>query len=570
MRFSQALIPTLKETPRDAEVISHQLMMRAGLIRKVASGIYTLLPMGVRVIRKFEAIVREEMNRSGAQEVIMPMVVPASLWQQSGRWTKYGPELLRFKDRHDNDFLLGPTHEEVITDLVTQSVKSYKQLPINLYQIQSKFRDEIRPRFGLMRGREFGMKDAYSFHSTWESLDQTYEDMRQAYERIFSRCGLGFRMVQADSGAIGGSVSAEFMVLADTGEDAVITCSHCQFAANVEAAACTANDTTTPDRAQVPAAVAILTPGKKTVSEVAEFLNIDNNAVMKTMIYLADNAPVAALICGHHEVNEIKLKNVLGVSELVFASESLVKKLTASDLGYAGPIGLNIPLISDHSVMQCREMVTGANQSNHHVQHVAPGRDFVPTTIADIRNAVSGETCSQCNTGTYEIRRGIEVGHIFKLGETYSDKMSCQFTDQDGKNKSMIMGCYGVGIGRTVAAAIEQSHDDKGIVWPKALAPFEVVLILANTKDATLLDFASQLYGRLQNENIDTLFDDRAENPGIKFKDAELIGIPFQIIVGKTWEKEGLLEIKNRRSGEVEKVNESELIPRLHLLLESC
>jgi prolyl-tRNA synthetase len=568
MRFSQALIPTLKETPRDAEVISHQLMLRAGLIRKVASGIYTLLPMGVRVIRKFEAIVREEMNRSGAQEVIMPMVVPASLWQQSGRWTKYGPELLRFKDRHDNDFLLGPTHEEVITDLVTQTVKSYKQLPINLYQIQSKFRDEIRPRFGLMRGREFGMKDAYSFHNTWESLDQTYEDMRQAYERIFSRCGLGFRMVQADSGAIGGSVSAEFMVLADTGEDAVITCSHCHFAANVEAATCTANDTAPPNSSNVPAAVAILTPGKKTVAEVAEFLNVDNKFVIKTMIYLADNSPIAALICGHHEVNEIKLKHVLGVSELVFASESLVKKLTESELGYAGPIGLNIPLITDHSVMQCGEIITGANQSNHHMQHVVPGRDFVPTTVADIRNAVSGETCSQCNTGQYEIRRGIEVGHIFKLGETYSDKMNCQFTDQDGKNKPMIMGCYGVGIGRTVAAAIEQSHDDKGIVWPKALAPFEVVLILANTKDATLLDFSNQLYNRLQNEGIDTLFDDRAENPGIKFKDAELIGIPFHIIVGKTWEKEGLLEIKNRRTGEIIKVTEADLISHIKKLLE--
>ncbi len=569
MRFSQALIPTLKETPRDAEVISHQLMLRAGLIRKVASGIYTLLPLGVRVIRKFEAIVREEMNRSGAQEVIMPMVIPASLWQQSGRWTKYGPELLRIKDRHDNDFLLGPTHEEVITDLVSQSVKSYKDLPVNLYQIQSKFRDERRPRFGLMRGREFGMKDAYSFHSTWESLDQTYDDMRQAYERIFSRCGLGFRMVQADSGAIGGSVSAEFMVLADTGEDAVITCTHCDYAANVEAAACVSASDTRESRTSLPSPASVLTPGKKSVSEVAEFLKVSPETVIKTMIYLADNAPIAALVCGHHEVNEIKLKHILGVSELVLASESMFKKVTQADTGYAGPVGLTIPLIADHTVMQCAQIVTGANQSNHHLINVVPGRDFIPTQVADIRNAASGETCSQCQTGHYDIRRGIEVGHIFKLGLTYSAAMNCTFADQDGSNKPMVMGCYGVGIGRTVAAAIEQSHDAKGIVWPKALSPFDAILIVANAKDVTLLEFGNQLYSRLQHAGIDVLFDDRLENAGIKFKDADLIGIPFHIIVGKTWEKEGMLEIKCRQTCETEQVSEHDVLSRLKILMES-
>lgn len=568
MRFSQALIPTLKETPRDAEVISHQLMLRAGLIRKVAAGIYTLLPLGVRVIRKFETIVREEMNRSGAQEVIMPMVIPASLWQQSGRWTKYGPELLRFKDRHDNDFLLGPTHEEVITDLVSQSVKSYRDLPLNLYQIQSKFRDERRPRFGLMRGREFGMKDAYSFHSSWESLDQTYEEMRQAYVRIFSRCELRFRMVQADSGAIGGSVSAEFMVLADTGEDGVITCTHCDYAANVEAAACAPlMPKSDLDIATQPPLTAVVTPGKKSVSEVAEFLNVSPNDVLKTMIYLADNAPVAALVCGHHEVNEIKLKHVLGVDELVLASESMVKKVTQSDTGYAGPVGLSIPIIADRAVMALTAAITGANQNNQHMQHVVPGRDFVPTQVADIRNALSGETCSQCQTGQYDIRRGIEVGHIFKLGLTYSEAMGCTFADHDGSNKPMIMGCYGVGIGRTVAAAIEQSHDEKGIVWPKALAPFDAILILANAKDPTLLNFSQQLYQTLQSEGVDILFDDRLENAGIKFKDADLIGIPFHIIVGKTWEKEGLLEIKNRRTGEIIKVTEADLIAQIKVLL---
>jgi len=571
MRFSQALIPTLKETPRDAEVVSHQLMLRAGLIRKVASGIYTLLPLGVRVIRKFENIVREEMNRSGAQEVIMPMVVPASLWQQSGRWTKYGPELLRFKDRHDNDFLLGPTHEEVVTDLVSQSVKSYKDLPVNLYQIQSKFRDERRPRFGLMRGREFGMKDAYSFHSNSDSLDQTYDDMRQAYERIFSRCGLGFRMVQADSGAIGGSVSAEFMVLADTGEDAVITCTHCDYGANVEAAVCVPTVTTEANtaRSEIAAISAILTPGKKSVAEVADFLKAAPSDVLKTLIYLADNKPVAALVCGHHDVNEIKLKNVLGADELIFASESMVKKVTQADTGYAGPVGLTIPIIADHTVMQLVEAITGANQTDHHYTHVVPGRDFVPTQIADIRNAMSGETCSQCKTGHYDIRRGIEVGHIFKLGLTYSEAMGCTFADQDGSNKPMLMGCYGVGIGRTVAAAIEQSHDAKGIIWPKALAPFDVILILANAKDEALLDFGNQLYTRLQDAKIDVLFDDRTENAGVKFKDADLIGIPFHIIVGKTWEKEGLLEIKNRRSGEISKVSEEDLLSHIKTHLES-
>jgi prolyl-tRNA synthetase len=568
MRFSQALIPTLKETPRDAEVISHQLMLRAGLIRKVAAGIYTLLPLGVRVIRKFETIVREEMNRSGAQEVIMPMVIPASLWQQSGRWTKYGPELLRFKDRHDNDFLLGPTHEEVVTDLVSQSVKSYRDLPLNLYQIQSKFRDERRPRFGLMRGREFGMKDAYSFHSSWESLDQTYEEMRQAYVRIFSRCELRFRMVQADSGAIGGSVSAEFMVLADTGEDGVITCTHCDYAANVEAAACAPlMPKTDLAIATQPPLTAVVTPGKKSVSEVADFLNVSPNDVLKTMIYLADNAPVAALVCGHHEVNEIKLKHVLGVDELVLASESMVKKVTQSDTGYAGPVGLSIPIIADRAVMTLTAAITGANQNNQHMQHVVPGRDFVPTQVADIRNALSGETCSQCQTGQYDIRRGIEVGHIFKLGLTYSEAMGCTFADQDGSNKPMIMGCYGVGIGRTLAAAIEQSHDEKGIVWPNALAPFDAILILANAKDPALLNFSQQLYQTLQSEGVDILFDDRLENAGIKFKDADLIGIPFHIIVGKTWEKEGLLEIKNRRTGEIIKVTEADLIAQIKVLL---
>lgn len=567
MRFSQTLIPTLKETPRDAEVISHQLMLRAGLIRKVASGIYTLLPLGVRVLRKFESIVREEMNRSGAQEVIMPMVVPAALWQQSGRWTKYGPELLRFKDRHDNDFLLGPTHEEVITDLVSQSVKSYKDLPINLYQIQSKFRDERRPRFGLMRGREFGMKDAYSFHSSWESLSQTYEDMRQAYERIFSRCGLGFRMVQADSGAIGGSVSAEFMVLAETGEDAVITCTHCDYAANVEAAACVLPTQAVADTTSRPAPVAILTPGQKSVSEVSAFLKVTPESVIKTMIYLADNAPIAALVCGHHDVNEIKLKHVLGVSELVLASESMVKKVTQADTGYAGPVGLSIPIIADPEVMHSPEIVTGANQSNHHLHHVVPGRDFVPTQVADIRNARSGETCSQCQTGHYHICRGIEVGHIFQLGLTYSAAMNCTFADQDGSNKPMVMGCYGIGIGRTVAAAIEQSHDEKGIVWPKALSPFDTILIVANAKDATLLDYGQQLYSRLQQAGIEVLFDDRLENAGIKFKDADLIGVPFQIIIGKTWEKEGLLEIKYRRTGELQKVTDEALFTSLRQML---
>lgn len=568
MRFSEALIPTLKETPRDAEVISHQLMLRAGLIRKVAAGIYTLLPLGVRVIRKFETIVREEMNSSGAQEVIMPMVIPASLWQKSGRWTKYGPELLRFKDRHDNDFLLGPTHEEVVTDLVSQSVKSYRDLPLNLYQIQSKFRDERRPRFGLMRGREFGMKDAYSFHSSWESLDQTYEEMRQAYVRIFSRCELRFRMVQADSGAIGGSVSAEFMVLADTGEDGVITCTHCDYAANVEAAACASfMPKTDLDIATQPPLTSVVTPGKKSVSEVAEFLNVSPNEVLKTMIYLADNSPVAALVCGHHEVNEIKLKHVLGVDELVLASESMVKKVTQSDTGYAGPVGLSIPIIADRAVMAITASITGANQNNQHMQHVVPGRDFVPTKVADIRNALSGETCSQCQTGQYDIRRGIEVGHIFKLGLTYSEAMGCTFADHDGSNKPMIMGCYGVGIGRTMAAAIEQSHDEKGIVWPKALAPFDAILILANAKDPTLLNFSQQLYQTLQSAGVDILFDDRLENAGIKFKDADLIGIPFHIIVGKTWEKEGLLEIKNRRTGEIIKVTEADLIAQIKVLL---
>ncbi|MGE4170099.1 MAG: proline--tRNA ligase [Candidatus Margulisiibacteriota bacterium] len=480
MKSSHLLIPTLKETPKDAEVISHQLMLRAGFIRKVASGIYTYLPLGLKVIRKFEAIVREEMNRAGAQEVLMPMVIPSELWKTTKRWDKYGKELLRFEDRHGKPFCLGPTHEEVITDLVSQTVKSYKQLPINLYQIQTKFRDEIRPRFGLMRGREFIMKDSYSFHTSWDSLDKTYDDMRTAYEAIFSRCGLRFKRVAADAGAIGGDVSSEFMVTASTGEDAIIECTHCSFAANVEAAPTLANPSAKPAQKH---------------------------------LYLANGKPVAVVLGAGHEPNEIKIKKALDAQTLYTMSQGEASKHDIDTL----------PTYIDHSV---------------------------EGGTVDLRNAVEGDTCPHCNTGTYAICRGIEVGHIFKLGKLYSEALSAVYLDESGQNVPMIMGCYGIGIGRTVAAAIEQNNDAAGIIWPMALAPFQVVVILTNTQDEDLKAEADTLYAALQNAGIDVLYDDRNESAGIKFKDADLIGIPLHVVVGKAFKESQAFEIKHRKTGE--------------------
>lgn len=551
MKYSQLLIPTLKETPKDAEVISHQLMVRAGMIRKVAAGIYAYLPLGLRVIRKFEAIVREEMNRSGAQEVFLPSVIPGELWQESGRWDHYGKELLRIKDRHGNDFCYGPTHEEVITDLVRQTVRSYRELPINLYQIQTKFRDEIRPRFGIMRGREFTMKDAYSFHSSWESLDATYDAMRDTYHAIFNRCGLKFKMVQADSGAIGGNFSAEFMVLAQTGEDSIICCTSCGYAANVEAAELMAP--VHPTTLETPAAEAIETPGKKSVAQVSEFLKILPSAVLKTMVYQADDQTVLVILPGDREVNEIKLKNVLKCDAVGLVDPAdVAKQLPGNHPGYIGPVGITtVPIILDRSVLNNTPYVVGGNAVGLHIQNTVVGRDFSAQTVSDVVNAIAGDRCSHCDTGVYEIHRGIETGHIFKLGTRYSEAMSCTYTAEDGTPQPIVMGCYGIGIGRTVAAAIEQNHDNAGIVWPTALAPFQVSIIVTNGSDPDFINVGNQLYAQIK-EHWDVLLDDRTESAGIKFKDNDLIGIPYQIIIGKKWAEDRKVEVKTRKTKHIE------------------
>ncbi|NDC82879.1 proline--tRNA ligase, partial [bacterium] len=537
------------ETPKDAEVISHQLMIRAGMIRKVAAGIYTLLPLGLRVIRKFESIVREEMDRSGAQEVAMPSVIPAELWQESGRWDHYGAELLRIKDRQGNSFCYGPTHEEVITDLVKQSVQSYRELPINLYQIQTKFRDEVRPRFGLMRGREFTMKDAYSFHSSWDSLDATYDSMRDTYHRIFERCGLKFKMVEADSGAIGGNVSAEFMVLANTGEDAVISCTTCGYAANVEAAevVVSSNDS---DRA-VEALTYVPTPGKKSVDQIADFLSVSTSDILKSMIYAVDDQTVCIVVPGDREVNEIKLRKLLQAEQVRLVDPAEVaRRLPGIHPGYIGPVSIDIPIILDKSVGKNRGYIVGANRVSEHIINVCPSRDFQATHVGDVVNAIESDRCPRCPTGHLAIYRGIETGHIFKLGTKYSEAMSCTYKSDDGTDQPMIMGCYGIGIGRTVAASIEQNHDNAGIIWPDALAPFDVSIILTNPSDQALLDVATRLYTQL-SQRYDVLFDNRVESAGVKFKDHDLIGIPTQIIIGKKWTSDQKIEIKRRRNRDV-------------------
>ncbi len=549
MRYSQYLLPTLKETPGDAEVVSHQLMLRAGMIRKVAAGIYDYLPLGLRTIRKVEAIIREEMNRAGALEVLMPMVVPAELWQETGRWQKYGKELLRFKDRKEAEFCLGPTHEEVITEIVRGTVRSYRQLPINLYQIQGKFRDEIRPRFGLMRGREFIMKDAYSFDLDDAGADTAYDKMYQAYRRIFTRCGLNFRAVEADTGNIGGSSSHEFMVLADTGEDDIVSCNSCEYAANVEKAECRVPEQVCCDDAAP--LERVVTPGRKAIVDVAEFLEVPPSATAKALVLITDGGePVMALLRGDHELNPIKLKNVIGCSELELATDEQVEKLTGAPVGYLGPVGMKIRVLADLSIQAGGPWITGANIEDAHYRNTVLGRDFSVERFADIRNVAPGDPCPRCQDGTMEIWRGIEVGHVFKLGTKYSAAMKATVLDDQGQERVLVMGCYGIGVGRTAASAIEQNHDEKGIIWPMPIAPFQVIITLLNPKDAAVSAAGEALYADLQSLGIDVLLDDRDDRPGSKFADAELLGIPLRVTVGARGLQEGSLELNERRSGE--------------------
>jgi prolyl-tRNA synthetase len=557
MRLSKTHVPTLKEAPAEAEIPSHILMVRGGYLRKVAAGVYSFLPLGWRVIRKISRIIREEMNRAGAQEVFLPAVIPGELWQESGRWDLYGEQLLRFKDRKGADFVIGPTHEEAIVDLVRGDVRSYRQLPLNLFQIQTKFRDELRARAGLMRGREFIMKDAYSFHATEEDARREYQNMYDTYRRIFQRCGLAFRAVEADTGAIGGSLSHEFQVLTETGEDALLACDACSYAANVEQA----RARQPVDAAKSEAAFArVATPGKKTIEEVTAFLGLRPEDLVKTLIYLADGKPVAVLVRGDRNLNEIKLKRALGARELVLAADQAVESATGAPVGFAGPVGLKVPIYCDLEVCALASFVCGANAADAHYRNVVAQRDFQPTVCGDFRDAAVGDACPRCDHGHFTGYRGVEVGQVFFLGTKYSSPMKCNFLDADGKEKPMIMGCYGIGVTRIAAAAIEQNHDKDGIVWPVAIAPFEVALVSLQVGDAQVTQVAERLYAELQQTGMEVLYDERDERPGVKFKDADLVGLPYRIAVGKKGVAEGVVELKARRSPEVLRVKIEEVV----------
>lgn len=557
MRYSNLYLPTLKETPADAEVVSHRLMLRAGMIRKVAAGIYNLLPYGLAAVRRVEHVVREEMNRAGAQEILMPAVQPAELWEESGRWDHYGRELLRFVDRHQHPFCLGPTHEEVVTALLRGEVRSYRQLPVNLYQIQAKFRDEIRPRFGLMRGREFIMKDGYSFDVDDDAAAESYRLMYEAYSRIFERLGLGFRAVEADTGAIGGSFSHEFMVLADTGEDEIAVCRACDYAANIEKAEVKVEDGPRPAAAENISEVH--TPGMHTVAEVCDFLQIDPTRLVKTIILLADERPVAALVRGDHDLNLVKIRNLIGAVEVELADPGTVERVSKAAVGYAGPVGLDVPLYVDPAVALMADFVTGANQDDYHLTGVNLGRDFQAAKVADIRAITALDSCPRCGGGI-EITRGIEVGHIFRLGTKYSAAMGATFTAEDGEEKPMVMGCYGIGIGRTVAASIEQNHDEHGIIFPLPMAPYQVVVLPVATQDEAVGRAAEELYHGLLAAGLDALLDDRDLRAGVKFKDADLLGVPLRLTVGPKALAAGQVELKKRAEKDFSLVPKGEAV----------
>lgn len=550
MRYSNLFLPTVKEVPSDAEIASHQLMIRAGMIRKLTSGIYSYLPLGLKTLRKVEQIIREEMNRAGAQEVFLPMVQPAELWQESGRWVFYGKELLRFRDRHDREYCLGPTHEEVITDLVRNEIKTYRQLPRNLYQIQTKFRDEIRPRFGVMRCREFSMKDAYSFDADHEGADLSYSKMFEAYQRIFTRCGLMFRPVEADTGSIGGSSSHEFMVMAASGEDGIVYCGCCNYAANLEKAEIPKPEAGSVDGADQLPREEVHTPNVRTIEEVCAFLQVTPTDVVKTLIFSADGKPVAVLVRGDEDINEIKVRNYLGCDELELAGDDMILAATGSPRGFAGAVGIKTRIIADYSLIGMKNMVMGANREDYHVKNVNFDRDFKVSEFADLRIVRDGDACPRCR-GTLTFARGIEVGHVFKLGTKYSKALKAVYLDKNGKEQVMIMGCYGIGVTRTVAAAIEQYHDDDGIIWPVPIAPFQVIITPVNINEGTLCKAAEDLYQELTAQGLEVLLDDRDERAGVKFKDADLIGIPYRVTIGPKKLAEGKVEVKNRRSGEV-------------------
>ena len=566
MRMTRLHAPTLKDDPKDAEVVSHKYLVRGGYIRKLAAGIYDFLPLAVRTIHKISNIIRAEMGRAGAQEVFLPAVQPSEIWVESGRWSFYGPELLRFKDRKGAEFCLGPTHEEVIVDLVRRDVRSWRTLPLNLFQIQTKFRDEMRPRAGLMRGREFIMKDAYSFDVDEASALRSYDGMYAAYERIFTRCGLDFRAVEADTGAIGGSRSHEFQVLADTGEDAMVSCMSCAYAANVEQAELPRP--AAPEGTATATVERVHTPAKRTIEEVAAFLSRPAAKFIKTLIVDADGELHAVLLRGDHELNEIKLKKKLGAVAVALATEAQVLEATGAPVGFAGPLGtLKVKsTIADVAIDGLVDAVTGANEADYHFTGVAVGRDFQVSAFHDLRMAVDGDTCPRCG-GRLKGFRGIEVGHVFYLGTKYSKAMRCSYLDDASEEKPMVMGCYGIGVTRIMAAAIEQNHDADGITWPLAIAPYEVHLLPLQMNVPDVVAAAEKIYADLEAAGIEVLLDDRDERAGSKFKDADLIGLPYRIAIGGRGLQEGIVELKSRKSGEVKRVPLAEVVDQLRALV---
>lgn len=549
MRQSTLLLNTLRESPSEAEVISHQLMLRGGFIRQLAAGIYHYLPLGRRVLRKVEQIVREEMDQSGAQEILMPAMQPTELWRESGRYSVYGPELIRLRDRHEREFALGPTHEEVVTALVRNEISSYRRLPVTVYQIQTKFRDERRPRFGLLRGREFLMKDAYSFDCDWSGLDQSYRKMYEAYHRTFSRVGLNFRAVEADAGAIGGEGEThEFMALTDIGEDTVVTCSCCDYTANLEKAMSRISGSSQVHSSTDIVKEKISTPNVRTIEELVAFLKVEHKDLVKTMIYLTDGKVVAVLVRGDHEVNEVKVKNYLGAEHIEIAGDEAISRSLGVPVGFIGPIGLQITILVDASVAEMSSAIVGANESDFHYRNVTPNKDFSTEHVGDFRNVYEGEGCPRCEQGTLQFYRGIEIGHVFKLGTKYSDKLGATYLDSSGQEKPMVMGCYGIGVSRILSAVVEQNHDEQGIIWPMSIAPFHVHVVPISAKDEIQMSTADKLYKLLSSQGVDVLIDDREERAGVKFKDSDLIGIPMRIVVGRD-AAQGMVEFVERETG---------------------
>ena len=566
MKWSQTLIPTLKESPSEAEIDSHKLMIRAGLIRRITSGAYAYLPLGTLVLNKVITIVREEMNRAGAVEVFLPALQPLNLLEESGRLAVFGDDLITFEDRHGKTTALGPTHEEIITDIIRNEMNSYRQFPITLYQIQTKFRDETRPRFGVLRSKEFIMKDAYSFDVDYDGLNKSYKSMYDAYCRIFDRCGLDYIVVEADSGAMGGDVSHEFMVPSPVGEDVLIRCLKCGYSANRERA----ETAPIPQKNHITlqAMKEVHTPNKHTIQEVSNFLKVDPRQMVKTMIYISGGQPVAVLLRGDHEVNETKLTKVLGQETVALADHNTIEHVTGAHVGFAGPVGLKIKIIADQAVSILRNFVTGANKADTHLLDVNPERDFKIDQIANIRYVTRGDKCPKCNH-ELDVSQGIEVGHVFKLGTKYSDALKARFLDANGKENSIIMGCYGIGVNRIIASLIERSHDENGLIWPLSLTPYQVIIIPVNVNDPNSMKMANSIYDDLtNNEGIDVLLDDRDQRPGVKFKDADLIGIPIKIIIGKKFTETKELEIKLRKSGEIFLTPPEEVRSRLKYLFE--